>query len=154
MPTLPLNWQDVKPEGGSYGDKYIRVATTLYKIVQKPLQSGDLIEMRIQWNYDTLKQDQSKSFLSQIEKFDGFCCVPSHTNYQRTIRTFLNDYEPIEVKPRQGNFPTTEQFLRHIFGNQYAMGLITCNCSTPDRCNGYRLSCWYRKTATPERPPF
>lgn len=104
-------------------DKYIRVATTLYKIVQKPLQSGDLIEMRIPWNYDTLKQDHSKDFLSKIEKFDGFCCVPSHTNYQRTIGTFLNDYEPIEVEPRQGNFPTTEKFLRHIFGSQYEMGL-------------------------------
>ena len=104
-------------------DKYIRVATTLYKIVQKPLQSGDFIEMRIPWNYDTIKQDHSKDFLSNIAKYDGFCCVPNHSNYKRTIGTFLNDYEPIEVQPLQGEFPKITEFLHHIFGNQYEMGL-------------------------------
>lgn len=104
-------------------NKYIRVATLLYKIVQKPLQSGDFIEIRIPWNYDTLKQDHSKDFISQIEKYDGFCCVPNHTHYQRTIGSFLNDYEPIEVIAKQGEFPIIALFLRHIFGEQYEMGL-------------------------------
>lgn len=104
-------------------EKYIRVATTLYKLVQKPLQSGDFIETRIVWNYDTLRQDHSKDFISQIEKYDGFCCVPSHTDYQRAIGTFLNDYEPIEVTAGQGEFPAIEAFLKHIFGTQYPLGL-------------------------------
>lgn len=81
------------------------------------------MELRVPWNYETLRQDETKDFISQIKKYDGFCCVPSHTNYQRTIGTFLNDYEPIEVEPRQGSFPTIETFLRHIFGEQYEMGL-------------------------------
>lgn len=104
-------------------DRYIRVATTLYKIVRKPLLSGDFMELRVPWNYETLRQDESKDFISQIRKYDGFCCVPSHTCYQRTIGTFLNEYEPIEVKPEQGAFPKIEAFLRHIFGEQYEMGL-------------------------------
>lgn len=104
-------------------DKYIRVATTLYKIVRKPLLSGDFMEMRVVWNYETFRRDHSTDTMPTIEKYDGFCCVPSHTNYQRTIGTFLNDYEPIEVEPRQGNFPTIEKFLHHIFSTQYEMGL-------------------------------
>lgn len=104
-------------------DRYIRVATTLYKIVRKPLLSGDFMELRVPWNYETLRQDESKDFISQIRKYDGFCCVPSHTSYQRTIGTFLNEYEPVEVKPEQGTFPKIEAFLRHIFGEQYEMGL-------------------------------
>ncbi len=104
-------------------DRYIRVATSLYKIVRKPLHSGDFYETRILWNFETLRQDQSKDFISQIEKYDGFCCVPSHTHYQRTIGTFLNDYEPIESKPRKGEFPKITEFLHHIFGEQYEMGL-------------------------------
>lgn len=104
-------------------DKYIRVATTLYKIVQKPLQSGDFIEIRIPWNFDTLRQDQSKDFISRIAKYDGFCCVPNHSSYKRTIGTFLNDYEPIEVEPMQGEFPKITEFLHHIFGTQYEMGI-------------------------------
>ena len=104
-------------------EKYIRVATTLYKIVRKPLQSGDFIEIRVVWNYDTLKQDHSKDFISQIEKYDGFCCVPNHTNYQQTIGTFLNEYQSIEVTPQKGEFPTITAFLKHIFAEQYEMGL-------------------------------
>lgn len=104
-------------------DKYIRVATTLYKIVRKPLLSGDFYEMRIAWNYETLRQDETKDFIAQIKKYDGFCCVPSHINYQRTIGTFLNDYEPVEIEPQQGRFSKVEAFLRHIFGEQYEMGL-------------------------------
>lgn len=37
--------------------KYIRVGTTLYKIVQRPLISGDYIEEKIPWSNETLRQD-------------------------------------------------------------------------------------------------
>lgn len=103
--------------------KYIRVATTLYKLVRRPLHSGDFIEVRMTWNYDTLRQDHSKDFISQIEKYDGFCCVPSHTNYQRTIGTFLNEYEPTPVEPTKGECPKIMDFLRHIFGEQLPLGI-------------------------------
>ena len=36
-------------------EKYIRVGTTLYKIVQRPLISGDYIEEKIPWSYETLR---------------------------------------------------------------------------------------------------
>ncbi len=104
-------------------EKYIRVGTTLYKIVQQPLQNGEIRECRKVWGYETLRQDHSKDFISQIEKYDGFCCVPDHINYKRTIGTFLNDYEPIDITPMQGIFPKIEKFLRHIFGEHYEMGL-------------------------------
>ncbi|MFR9542939.1 MAG: primase-helicase family protein [Rikenellaceae bacterium] len=104
-------------------DKYIRVGTTLYKIVQKPLQSGDFMEIRVPWNYDTLRQDHSKEFLSQIEKYDGFCCVPSHIDYKPIIGTFYNDYQPINIVPKEGDFPKIKEFLIHIFQEQYEMAL-------------------------------
>lgn len=104
-------------------ERYIRVGTTLYKIVRKPLQSGDFYEIRISWNYDTLKQDHNKEFITQIKKYDGFCCLPDHVNYKRTIGTFLNEYEPIDATPSQGVFPNITAFLHHIFGEQYEQGL-------------------------------
>lgn len=103
--------------------KYIRVATTLYKIVRKPLQSGDFIEIRIPWNYDTLRQDHTKDFMSTIEKYDGFCCLPSHTNYQRQKNDFMNEYEPTSIIPEVGEFQKITGFLSHIFGEQLEMGL-------------------------------
>jgi len=89
-------------EENKYSGRYIRVGTTLYKIVRRPLMSGDFIEERRVWNYETLRQDHSKDFISRIEKYDGFCSVPDHVNYQRSIGTFLNQYEPINCQPLSG----------------------------------------------------
>lgn len=104
-------------------EKYIRVATTLYKLVSKPLHSGDFIEMRVVWNYETFRRDHSTDAKPLIEKYDGFCCVPNHTNYMRTIGTFLNEYEPVEFQPAQGECPNIRAFLIHIFGEQIQLGL-------------------------------
>jgi hypothetical protein len=38
--------------------RYIRVGTTLYKIVRRPLMSGDFIEERRVWNYETLRHSE------------------------------------------------------------------------------------------------
>ncbi len=102
---------------------YIRVGTTFYKITEKPLHSGDKIMVRIPWKQETLRQDHSGDFISQIEKYDGFCCVPSHTDHKPMIGSFLNEYQAINLSPESGEFPHTEQFLRHIFGEQYDLGL-------------------------------
>ncbi len=103
--------------------KYIRVATTLYKIVRKPLLSGDFIERRIPWNYETLRQDHERDYISKVEKYDGFCCVPSHKYYQSRIGNFLNEYEPTQITPREGECKIIQAFLAHIFGEQLEMGL-------------------------------
>lgn len=104
-------------------DKYLRVGTNLYKIVRRPLMSKDFIEECRPWNYETLRQDHSKDFISTIEKYDGFCSVPDHVNYQRSIGKFLNQYEPIPHKPIEGSFTATFEILSHIFGEQLEIGL-------------------------------
>lgn len=104
-------------------DKYLRIATTLYKTVRRPLMSGDFTEKLQSWNYETLRQDHSKDFISQIEKFDGFCSIPSHVDYQRSVGKFLNQYEPIPYQPKEGTCTTILEFLTHIFGEQLEMGL-------------------------------
>ena len=83
-------------------ERYIRVGTTLYKIVRRPLLSGDFIEERRPWNYETFRQDHSKNELAAIQKYDGFCSVPDHINYQRSIGNFLNQYEPVPHYPNKG----------------------------------------------------
>lgn len=118
---------DVKSKEGSAmkekDEKYLRVGITLYKIVERPLMSGDFIEERRPWNYETLRQDHSKDFISQIEKFDGFCSVPDHVSYKRSIGKFLNQYDPINYLPQEGKCPVVLDFLTHIFGEQTELGL-------------------------------
>jgi hypothetical protein len=38
-------------------EKYDRIGTSLYKVVQRPLSSGDSVEEKILWSYETLRQD-------------------------------------------------------------------------------------------------
>lgn len=104
-------------------EKYIRVGTTLYKVVRRPLISGDYVEDKVPWNYDTLRQDYGRGNLPDIEKYDGFCIIPDHLNYTPVYGTYLNQYEPIPHEPQAGEFPQILMFLNHIFGEQIELGL-------------------------------
>ncbi|STD06792.1 Uncharacterised protein [Chryseobacterium carnipullorum] len=41
---------------------YIRVGTTYYKIIEKPLISGDTTSVLVRWNRETIISDHGKSF--------------------------------------------------------------------------------------------
>ena len=104
-------------------EEFIRVGTTLYKLVNQPRLNGGYVKKRIPWNAETLRQDYGNGFMATIPKYDGFCTVPNHVNYQPVVDKFLNLYEPIGHKPVQGNFPHICSLVRHIFGEQYELGM-------------------------------
>ena len=104
-------------------EEYMRVGTTLYKVVNQPCANGGYEKKRVVWNNSTLRQDYGKNYLATVPKYDGFCTVPNHLNYQKEIEGFLNLYEPIEHKPQQGDFSHIQSLMRHIFGEQYELGM-------------------------------
>ena len=104
-------------------EEYMRVGTTLYKVVNQPCANGGYEKKRVVWNNSTLRQDYGKNYLATVPKYDGFCTVPNHLNYQQEIEGFLNLYEPIEHKPQQGDFSHIQSLMRHIFGEQYELGM-------------------------------
>ena len=104
-------------------EEYMRVGTTLYKVVNQPCANGGYEKKRVVWNNSTLRQDYGKNYLATVPKYDGFCPVPNHLNYQKEIEGFLNLYEPIEHKPQQGDFSHIQSLMRHIFGEQYELGM-------------------------------
>lgn len=102
---------------------FVRVGTTLYKIVNQPRLNGGYVKKRIVWNNETLRQDYGKDYLANVPKYDGFCTVPDHVNYRQVIDNFLNLYEPIGHQPREGDFSHIQALLHHIFGEQYELGV-------------------------------
>ena len=104
-------------------ENFIRVGTILYKIVNQPRVTGGFVKKRIAWNVETLRQDHGKDFLATVPKYDGFCTVPNHVNYQQVVDKFLNLYEPIGHQPKEGEFLHIESLIRHIFGEQYELGM-------------------------------
>ncbi len=104
-------------------EEFIRVGTTLYKLVNQPRLNGGYVKKRIVWNNETLRQDYGKHYLATVPKYDGFCTVPDHVNYRPIVDKFLNLYEPIDHKPMEGDFPFIRSLVKHIFGEQYELGM-------------------------------
>ena len=104
-------------------EEFIRVGTTLYKLVNQPRLNGGYVKKRIVWNNETLRQDYGKHYLATVPKYDGFCTVPDHVNYHPIVDKFLNLYEPIDHKPMEGDFPSIRSLVEHIFGEQYELGM-------------------------------
>ena len=108
---------------------YLRVGTTYYKTIEKPLISGDKISILVRWNRETIINDHGKTYVSSIQKFDGFCCIPEHLEYRQIVQGFYNIYNEIPFSPSTENvnlkntIPFSLNFVEHIFGEQMEMGL-------------------------------
>jgi len=111
---------------------YIRVGTSYFKIIDKPLISGDKVKVMVRWNRETIISDHGKSFLNDIVKLDGFCCIPNHFGYEQIVDGFYNMYNELPIQPIDKCFsidelekliPNSLQFIRHVFGEQTEIGL-------------------------------
>ena len=110
-------------DDGMAKEEFILVGTTLYKIVEQPKLNGGYVRKRIVWNNETLRQDSGKDYIGSVPKYDGFCTVPEHLNYRPIVGKFLNLYEPIDHHPKEGDFSYIRSLVRHIFGEQYELGM-------------------------------
>ncbi|WP_322934112.1 primase-helicase family protein [Bacteroides sp. CG01] len=104
-------------------DRFERIGTTYYKIVRQPNAAGQLIERSIPWTIEAIRQDYGKDFLANVPKYDGVCCVPSHLDYQPVVGNFKNKYSPLSHIHAEGEWQCIESLVRHIFGEQYDLGL-------------------------------
>jgi hypothetical protein len=106
--------------------KYIRIGTSLYRYVSKPFLTSKDEMMLVSWNLDTIKMDHPnnwKEIIKDIEKYDGFCTIPTHQNYVREFKGHYNLYEPMACQPAEGECNTFKSFIKHIFEEHYELGL-------------------------------
>lgn len=102
---------------------FIRVGTSFYKVIKKHNRYG-IEETHLKpWNKDTLLQDYKKKILQVIPKYDDFCMIPSNTTYRAIVENCYNLYAPFAHTPVPGAWTWTERLLRHVFGDQYELGL-------------------------------
>lgn len=102
---------------------YIRVGTDYYREVLRPQANGTTCKCLVYWKASTIKGDHGKDYLNDVPKYDCFCTVPSHTDYNKIIGNAYNLYEPITHKPMPGDWSAIDGLLRHIFGEHYEYGL-------------------------------
>lgn len=106
---------------------YLRIGTGYYKIVNVPMANGSKTKQITKWSRQNIIDDNSKDYLTDIDKYDGFTVIPSHSDYKQTIDGFYNLYNPLSHKNienvKEDDIPYSIGFLKHIFEDQFNLGL-------------------------------
>ena len=104
---------------------YLRVGTTYFKKSKYPSLNGDSIEILVIWSSELIRQDHGKNTLSEIERFDGFICIPENRpeHFKKRVQDYYNTYHQISKSPKEGDITNTMVFLTHIFAEQKEMGI-------------------------------
>lgn len=112
-------------------NEYVKVGTTYYRIINLPAATpGKYLGERLDvWTRTAIEDDYGKKaareICSRMPKYKAFVVRPEHIKYQRDIEGCYNQYETLKYQPSEkaAGFPATEVFLKHIFGDQYELGL-------------------------------
>jgi archaellum biogenesis ATPase FlaH len=107
---------------------YIRVGTDYFKIINKTDRYGVTRKVIKGWKKEEIKQDHTQSLLKIIPAFDDFIIEPDNSKFEQVIDSCYNLYAPFSHKPsdqesNESQIPVSVSLLKHIFGNQYKMGL-------------------------------
>jgi len=103
---------------------YFRVGDDYYEKIFVPNEIGKLEYRFVKRAKSTITDDHGKKIIEHIPKYKAFCVKPDHTNYQEVIDNCFNAYKPFEHEPSgDKDCPVTLKFLKHIFGEQYELGL-------------------------------
>ncbi len=102
---------------------YIRVGVKYYKKIYTPQADGKTLLNLKEWTRSCIEMDHGKEYLKQVERYEDWCYVPNHIQYQQSINGFYNRYYPINHLPVPGSCEKSLQFVRHIFGEHYEKGL-------------------------------
>lgn len=100
------------------GRRFIRVNTQYYKLVDRTLKI---------YNKSTIIDETPKDFWRTIPSYDGFINEPMYFSYEQEIKKeeglYWNLHNPLPYTPVEGEWPTIEKLMRHLFTDQYEMGL-------------------------------
>ena len=107
---------------------YIRVGTKFFKITKKQDRNHVVrTELKL-WDKSTIVDDYGGKYLNRIPDYDDFTIEPNNKTYNQVSGSNYNLYVPFEHIPAKDyteyDIKWTTTLLKHIFGNQYEIGLM------------------------------
>jgi hypothetical protein len=102
---------------------YFRVGDQYYEKIQIPNKYNQMEKTYHRRQKTTITDDHGKNFVKHVSKYKAFCNVPDHLNYQEVMHNCYNVYSPFEHTPEEGECPVSIDFVKHIFGEQWLLGL-------------------------------
>ena len=109
--------------------KLLRIGGKWYKKATDPVTHQEsLFDISPKMIIDDEGKEIGNLILKIAPKYLAKTNIPSHINYQESIdngdgELFYNIYKPLSYTPMEGEWQHIEQLLRHIFQEQYEMGL-------------------------------
>lgn len=97
-------------------NNYFRVGDQYHAFVHIPNKYGEIERTFHRRMKGTIADDHGKSIFKHVPKYQAFCNVPNHIDYQPVINGCFNMYAPFEHEPEEGEWKTIEAFCKHIFG--------------------------------------
>lgn len=109
------------------------IGDDFFQVIEVPIPSKDG-SMQTMVKLDGIKKSTLKElygakfmrFMKDMH-YTRFCNIPNHFEYQFELKTktgkYYNKYFPFEHVPSSGVSDTIKNFVKHIFGDQYEMGL-------------------------------
>jgi len=112
---------DVKIPGAA--KLYFRCGDDYFKFVQMPNQYKQLERTFHSRKKGTITDDHGAKFTKFIPKYEAFCNVPDHFNFEQVIHNCFNVYSPLDFMPdeekcTEDDCPTIMNFIRHLFGEK------------------------------------
>lgn len=95
---------------------YFRVGDQYHSYVFIPNKYKELERAFHRRMKGTIIDDHGKNILKHIPKYQAFCNVPDHVDFQPVINNCFNVYAPFEHEAETGDWETIDKFMRHIFG--------------------------------------
>lgn len=101
---------------------FIRVGDDFFRFIDINLD-GIKEKKMLPIKRQTLVDDYGKEFLRSIPKFDTFVNIPDNIGSIKVPANLFNLYEYPDHTPKRGEWKWTKILLKHIFGDQYELGL-------------------------------
>ncbi len=107
---------------------YIRVSTKFFKVIKKTDRNSIIrTELKL-WDKITITDDHGRQYVNKIPIYDDFTIEPNNKSYNQIRGNNYNLYAPFEHEAKsefkESDIKWTTKLLRHIFGDQYDIGLI------------------------------
>lgn len=121
-----IDWQFIAKEAC----RFLRIGGTWYKKCVHPVTNEVVLEhYRAEDVIKDYGKDNGPLILDSAAKYVNYVNEPDHLNYREDLKSssddhYYNLYHPIPHKPQAGGeWSHIECLIRHIFGEQYEMGL-------------------------------
>lgn len=107
---------------------YIRVSTKFFKVIKK-VDRNKIVRTELKlWDKITITDDHGRKYINKIPIYDDFTIEPNNKTYNQIRGNNYNLYAPFEHEPaknfKEKDIVWTTKLLKHIFGEQYELGLI------------------------------